>query len=65
MDDFTDYRDAYDEAQRRAVRLQIDQAIRVVKWYGKLRFCVACASRNDSDYARAEIVKPTDPRVAR
>ena len=64
-DDFTDYQDAYDEAQQRAVRLGIDQAIRKVKWYGKVRFCVASASRNDSDYARAEIVTPTDPRVGR
>ncbi len=61
---FTDYKEAAEYARKRAKELGIDQAIRAVKEYGKLGYNVACASRNDSDYARAEIVRaPSDIRT--
>ncbi len=55
---FTDYKEAAEYARKRANELKIDQAIRAVKEYGKMGYNVACASRNDSDYARAEIIMP-------
>lgn len=61
MTDFTDWKDAHDHAVIRARESQHDVAIRKVRWYGKTRYVVTLASVNDSDYALAEIVKPTDP----
>lgn len=56
---FINYHDAYDAAQSRAKQYNMDVAIRKVKEYGKLGYNVSFASRNDSDYALAEIVTPT------
>lgn len=57
MDTFTDYRDAYAEAIRRTRDGNLDVAIRKCREYGRTVFVVRYASRNDSDYATAEIVK--------
>ena len=38
-----------------------DVALRKVKEFGKVGYNIKLASLNDSDYARAEIVKPGDP----
>lgn len=59
---FTDYGDAAKEARARANASGLDVAIRATKEYGKRGFNVSYASRNDSDYARAEIVTPDRPR---
>jgi len=52
------YPDALAEAQRRAATTGLNVAIRVTLEYGKEGFNVSFASVNDSDYARAEIVRP-------
>lgn len=63
MDNFyTDWKAAHAVAAEKATRLGLDVALRAVKWYGKKGYTVTLASRNDSDYARAEIVRPGDPR---
>ena len=62
---FTDYQIARTEAQRMANGARIDVAIRFVREYGKDGYNVGYASRNDSDYARAEIVRPTATEVDR
>ena len=63
MKDFakSDYQMAADYARHLARALNQDIALRGVVWYGKHRITVSGASRNDSDYARSEIVRPTDP----
>ncbi len=58
---FTDWKDAHTEAVKLARLCRSDVAIRKVKEYGKLGFNVSLACRNDSDYALAEIVRPSDP----
>ena len=55
---FIYWKDAHTYAQARANDFQIDQAIRMVKEYGKVGYNVSCASGDDSDYARTEIVTP-------
>lgn len=55
---FRDWSDAHRHAEEKANRLGLDVAIRATKEYGKKGFAVHLASRNDSDYALAEIVKP-------
>lgn len=62
---FSDYDEARRNAGGVAKRSNMDVAIRATKEYGKLGFNVGYASKNDSDYARAEIVKPTDPEWTR
>lgn len=57
---FTDWKDAHKEAEQLANHCKCDVAIRKVKEYGKVGFNVTLASRNDSDYALAEIVKPSE-----
>ena len=57
---FTDYLEAAAEARTRANASGLDIAIRATTEYGKRGFNVSYASRNDSDYARAEIVKPEE-----
>src|SRR5712692_43216 len=52
------YEEARAEAQKRANSSGLDVAIRRVKEFGKDGFNVSFASKNDSDYARAEIVTP-------
>ncbi len=55
---FTDYKEVFAFAQKRANDYDLPQAIRAVKEYGKLGFNVSGASKNDSDYALAEIIYP-------
>jgi hypothetical protein len=57
---YTTWIDARTAALAKAHRLNLDVAIRRVKEYGRDGFNVTLACRMDSDYARAEIVKPTD-----
>jgi hypothetical protein len=58
---FTDYNEARTNAGIMSKVHNLDVAIRGVKEYGKKGFNISFASRNDSDYALAEIVKPGDP----
>lgn len=63
-----EYADAVKEAREKADRVGIDVAIRKVKEYGRPGYAVSFASRSDSDYALAEIVKPSrkpNPRKRR
>lgn len=62
---YANYEDAYDAAVTRARTANIDVAIRRTSEYGKWGYNVSYASRNDSDYVRAEIVTPNHPRVQR
>ena len=62
---FADYHEAYNAAVDKARSCGLDVAIRFVKEYGKAGYNVSFASRNDSDYARAEIVTPKHPRTLR
>lgn len=55
---FCDWRLALTEAETWADRLGLDMTIRKVREYGRVKYAVGLASRNDSDYARAEIVRP-------
>ena len=55
---FTDYHEAARYARDKATASNLDVAIRRVKEFGKDGYNVSFASRNDSDYALAEIVKP-------
>lgn len=55
------WKEAHIEAATLANRHKLDVAIRAVKEYGKLGYNVSFASVNDSDYARAEIVRPGAP----
>mgnify|MGYP001618542444 CR=1 FL=1 len=57
-DFFRDWKEAHAHAQAKADRLGLDVAIRATREYGRKGFAVHLASRNDSDYAIAEIVKP-------
>ena len=45
-------------AIEKANRLGLDVAIRYVKEFGRRGYNVAVASKMDSDYVRAEIVRP-------
>jgi len=58
---YEDWKEAHAEAQTLANQCNLDVAIRKVREFGKVGFNVTFASRNDSDYALAEIVKP-EPR---
>jgi hypothetical protein len=58
MNEFNNYDDALEFAQKSANTLQLDIAIRKVKSFGKVVYRTNFASKNDSDYATAEIVKP-------
>lgn len=62
MAHFKDYNAARLEAQNRADRTGLDVAIRKGSKYDP-GFNVSYASRNDSDYARAEIVRPGELRT--
>lgn len=55
---FLNWHEARNHAQARANRDRLDVAIRGVREYGHDGYNVSLASRNDSDYARAEIVRP-------
>ena len=63
MNRFDTWKEAHEFAQNRANFTGLDVAIRRVKEFGKVGYNVSFASRNDSDYARAEIVKPSNPRI--
>ena len=62
---FTTYLEAWEAARVQATSSNLDVAIRRTREYGKDGFNVSYASRNDSDYARAEIVKPHQPKGVR
>ena len=64
MNSYRDYDDAVIEAATRATRDGLDVAIRKCKEYGRIVFNVSYASRNDSDYARAEIITPQTAPLA-
>lgn len=57
-DHFADWKEAHAVAQQRANETGLDVAIRKASPYDREGFVVSFASRNDSDYATAEIVKP-------
>ncbi len=58
---FTDWKEAHAAAVAYARDTQHDVALRKVKEFGRTGFNISLASRNDSDYALAEIVTPNDP----
>ncbi len=58
---FIDWKEAYAAAVEYANFVRMDVAIRKVKEFGRTGFNINIASRNDSDYALAEIVHPGDP----
>lgn len=62
MERFADWKQAHTYAVDMANTHKIDVAIRATREYGKLGYNVSFASRNDSDYAVAEIVRPGGPR---
>lgn len=61
MQRFVNWKDAHTYAATLATQCKLDVAIRKVKEFGVVGFNVGFASRNDSDYAMAEIVKPNTP----
>ena len=58
---FTNYHDAARAARKQATGHGLDVAIRKIKSFGTTQYAVSFASVNDSDYARAEIVRPNEP----
>ncbi len=60
---FADYHVAVRAARTKATELHMDVAVRVGKEYGKNGYHVSLASRNDSDYANAEIIHPGEPQT--
>ena len=58
MSVYDTWQEAHEEALYHATANNADVAIRKVKEYGKVRFVLSFACINDSDYARAEIVRP-------
>jgi hypothetical protein len=63
MTRFEDYHKARTEAQSLADRCKLPVAIRKAREFGRDGFNVSFASRNDSDFDRAEIVNPGEPRT--
>lgn len=61
---FADWKEAHTEAQKRANEVGADVAIRKISEFGKMGFNISFASRNDSDYALAEIVRPDAPKTS-
>jgi hypothetical protein len=59
-DFYREWADCHRDALAYARSMNLDVALRAVKEYGRKGFVFHLASRNDSDYARAEIVRPTD-----
>jgi hypothetical protein len=57
---FIDWEKARDYAVKLAKDLNLDVAIRGTKEFGRKGCSVSLASKNDSDYSTAEIVKPDD-----
>lgn len=55
---FSEWKPAHNEAQKRANKTGLDVVIRKTTPFGKLTFDVSFASKNDSDYALGEIVRP-------
>ena len=58
---FGTWKEAHTAAAHKARTHGLDVAIRHVKEFGRKGYNVSFAHKNDSDYARAEIVKPGDP----
>ena len=58
---FTDWKEAHIAAVEYARECNHDVALRKTKEYGRTGYNVNLASRNDSDYTLAEIVRPSDP----
>lgn len=61
---FTNWSEAHTYAVTKAKECSVDFAIRFVREFGKGGYNVSIASHNDSDYSRAEIVRPNDPLTA-
>lgn len=57
---FSTWVDAREYALKRAKEYKLDLAIRRVKEFGRTGYNVTFACKMDSDYTRAEIVRPTD-----
>jgi hypothetical protein len=57
----SEYAEAAAEARRYARQLNHDVALRKCQEYTSWGYSLSLASRNDSDYARAEIIRPADP----
>ena len=55
---YENYEDAHRYATLRANETGLDVAIRRVREYGRDGYNVTFAARMDSDYARAEIIRP-------
>ncbi len=58
---YVDYLACARDAREYATRLGLDVALRAVREYGKAGYSYKLASVNDSDYARAEIIRPGEP----
>jgi len=58
---FTDWKEAHRAAIDLADQVGLDVAIRRQREYGKDGFNLSLACKMDSDYARAEIVRPGTP----
>ncbi len=57
---FSTWEEAHIAALQYAVDTKHDVALRKVKEYGRTGFNISLACTNDSDYARAEIVRPIE-----
>lgn len=62
---FERYQDALDHAQWKANESRFDIAIRRVKEFGRDGYNVGFAAGMDSDYAKAEIVRPETAATGR
>ena len=60
MHHFAEWKDARNYALKTTHESGLDMAIRRANKHDKPGFIVTYACRMDSDYARAEIVRPTD-----
>ena len=65
MGEFNDWADAHRYAIDLANQVNLDVAILKVRWDSRTFYSVSFASRNDSDYANAEIVTPNTPHTVR
>ena len=55
---FIRWREAHAFAIERATKTNLDIAIRKIGFARNVRYVVSFASRNDSDYHKAQIVRP-------
>ena len=61
MEHYQTWEDAHKAALRLAKECNLDTRIRKASKYDVPGFTVGFACKNDSDYAMAEIVRPSDP----